>query len=69
MVATMLSLDLTKWDDCRASGRPKARIAADEALADATGVEGLPTIDVEGERVVGELDEASATALLARHGH
>jgi protein-disulfide isomerase len=69
MVATKLSLDLAKWDDCRGSDRPKARITADEALADATGVDGLPTIDVEGERVVGELDETSAAALIARHGH
>jgi len=66
-VALQLALDMTKFDECRKSDRPGARIATDGKLADETKVAGLPTIDVEGERHVGALDEGDAERLLARH--
>ncbi len=66
-VAKEVGLDLAQFEACRASDRPTKRIAADEALASAVKVEGLPTIDFDGERHVGALDEKSAKALLARH--
>lgn len=67
IVALKLGLDIQKYDACTASGRAKPRIEADRALAVATRVPGLPTIDLDGERHVGALDEESAAAFLARH--
>jgi protein-disulfide isomerase/uncharacterized membrane protein len=67
MVALELSLDVDAFSACQASPRPKKRIETDIKLADSTGVEALPTIDMEGERYVGQLDDASAAAFLARH--
>jgi protein-disulfide isomerase/uncharacterized membrane protein len=66
-VALQLALDMSKYDECRKSERPHTRIVKDAELADATKVGGLPTIDVEGERHVGALDEKAAEALLSRH--
>lgn len=66
-VAASLGLDLTKYDACCTSGRAKPRIDGDKALAVSTKVPGLPTIDLDGERHVGALDEAAAAAFLARH--
>ena len=66
-VALQLSLDMSKYDECRKSERPQARITKDAQLADETKVAGLPTIDVEGERHVGALDPSDAERLLSRH--
>ena len=66
-VAASLGLDVPKWEACMTSGRAKPRIDADKELAAATKVPGLPTIDLDGERHVGALDEAAAAAFLARH--
>ena len=66
-IAEQLGLDMSKFDECRSSGRPKERLAKDAELADKTKVSGLPTIDVEGERHVGALDRVHAEALLSRH--
>lgn len=66
-VATSVGLDLQKFDECSKSGRSKKRIDDDKALAVATKVPGLPTIDLDGERHVGALDAAAAAAFLARH--
>jgi protein-disulfide isomerase len=66
-VAVSLGIDIPKWEACFTSGRAKKRIDEDVALANATKVPGLPTIDLDGERHVGALDEASAKAFLARH--
>jgi protein-disulfide isomerase/uncharacterized membrane protein len=65
--AQAVGLDLAKFDECRKSGRQKKRIEDDKALAVATKVPGLPTIDLDGERHVGALDVAGAAAFLARH--
>jgi len=65
--AITLGLDVKKFVDCCQSERPKKRIDDDKALATATKVPGLPTIDLEGERHVGALDEAGAKTFLARH--
>lgn len=67
MVALELSLDVDAFTACQASAAPKKRIEADIKLADSTGVDALPTLDMEGERYVGQLDDASAAAFLARH--
>jgi protein-disulfide isomerase/uncharacterized membrane protein len=66
-VAQTVGLDLAKFDECTKSGRTKPRIEGDKALAVATKVPGLPTIDLDGERHVGALDAAAAAAFLARH--
>ncbi len=66
-IAADIGLDLARFDACRASDRPKKRIEDDKALASSSGVKGLPTIDFEGERHVGLLDEGGAAALLAKH--
>jgi hypothetical protein len=62
-----LGLDVKKFLDCCQSDRPKKRIDDYKALATATKVQGLPTIDLEGERHVGALDDAGARTFLARH--
>ncbi len=66
-VVDKLGLDLAKYDACVASDRPSQRIAVDRALLDKTGFVGLPTIDLEGERWLGMLNDAQADAFLARH--
>lgn len=66
-VAASLGLDVEKWEACVVSGRAKPRLDADKELAEATKVPGLPTIDLDGERHVGALDDATAAAFLARH--
>jgi protein-disulfide isomerase/uncharacterized membrane protein len=66
-VAEDLKLDLGKYDACVASDRPTKRIEADKALLESTGFRGLPTMDLEGERSLGLLDDAHADAFLARH--
>lgn len=66
-IAMSLGLDVNKFLECCNSDRPKKRIDDDKALATATKVQGLPTIDLEGERHVGALDEAGAATFLARH--
>jgi protein-disulfide isomerase/uncharacterized membrane protein len=70
IVASELSLDVDAFNACQESARPKQRIETDIKLADSTGVEALPTIDMEGERYVGQLDDTAAAAFVARHtGH
>lgn len=66
-VAEKVGLDLGKFDACVASDRPAKRIEADRALLEQTGFRGLPTMDLEGERSLGLLDDAKADAFLARH--
>jgi len=66
-IAMSLGLDINKFLECCNSERPKKRIEDDRALATATKVAGLPTIDLEGERHVGALNEAEAVSFLARH--
>jgi protein-disulfide isomerase len=68
-IALTIGLDSAKYDACRKSERPKKRIEADVALASQLKVEGLPTIDLDGERHIGALDEEHAAAFLARHVH
>lgn len=67
LVALQLGLDMAKFDACRASEAPKKRIEADAKLADKLQVQGLPTLDLEGERHVGALDDVAAAAWIARH--
>jgi uncharacterized membrane protein/predicted DsbA family dithiol-disulfide isomerase len=68
-IALTIGLDSAKYDACRKSERPKKRIEADVALASQLKVEGLPTIDLDGERHIGALDDERAAAFLARHVH
>lgn len=67
LVALQLSLDMTKYDACRTSAAPLKRLEDDAKLADKLKVEGLPTLDLEGERHVGALDDHTAVAWIARH--
>ena len=66
-VAAKIGLDLARFDECCKSERPKKRIDDDKALAVSSKVPGLPTIEFDGERHVGALDEKGAAAFLARH--
>ena len=66
-VAAEVGLDLAQYDACRASDRPRQRIEADTALYKSTNVPGLPTLELDGERHIGALDEPSAAAFLAKH--
>ena len=66
-IVMSLGLDVNKFLECCKSERPMKRIDDDKALAVATKVAGLPTIDLEGERHVGALTDAEAVAFLARH--
>ncbi|MGZ3449558.1 MAG: vitamin K epoxide reductase family protein [Polyangiales bacterium] len=68
-IALTIGLDSERYDACRKSERPKKRIEADVALASQLKVEGLPTIDFDGERHIGALDDERAAAFLARHVH
>jgi protein-disulfide isomerase len=51
--AKELGLDVAKFKAARTSGRFKARIQEDQALAAAVGAEGTPTMFVNGTKVVG----------------
>lgn len=66
-VAGEIGLDLAKFDACRTSERPKKRIETDVALYKSTNVPGLPTLELDGERHIGALDEQSAASWLAQH--
>ncbi len=66
-VVEKLGLDVAKFDACVTSDRPTKRLAASKALLDKTGFVGLPTVDLEGERSLGLLDDAHAEAFLGRH--
>lgn len=66
-MAGEVGLDLAKYDECRKSDRPAKRIEADTALYKSTEVPGLPTLELDGERHIGALDDKSAPAFLAKH--
>ena len=51
--AKELGLDLPRFKASVASGRNKARIQEDDALAGRLGIDGTPTLVVNGEKVVG----------------
>ena len=51
--AKELGLDLAKFEAARQSGRGRARIQEDQAVAGRIGVGGTPTLFVNGERIVG----------------
>lgn len=53
---------MAKYDACRTSAAPLKRLEDDAKLADRLKVEGLPTLDLEGERHVGALDDHTAVA-------
>jgi protein-disulfide isomerase len=65
--AEQIGLDLSRFEDCRKSDRPSVRIEADKRLFTETHARGLPTIDLDGERHAGALDEKSAKELFDRH--
>jgi protein-disulfide isomerase len=52
-LAKELGLDLARFDAARQSDRALSRIKEDVALAGRMGVNGTPTMFVNGERVVG----------------
>lgn len=58
------SLDVAAFESCYAQARPRARIAASNALADEAGVRATPTFFVQGQRVQGALPLETFRALL-----
>lgn len=66
-VATDIGLDMPKFDACKQSDRPKKRIDTDTALYKSTNVPGLPTLELDGDRHIGALDDQSAAAWLSQH--
>lgn len=57
--AVGVGVNSSEFDACLASKVPDARIAADTALLDAAGFEGLPTTYVGDKRLLGAVSEAA----------
>ncbi len=57
--AVGVGVNPSEFDACLASKAPDARIAADTALLDAAGFEGLPTTYVGDKRLLGAVSEAA----------
>jgi protein-disulfide isomerase len=64
--AQELGLDLAKFRAAVASGKYKARIQEDDALATSLGVDGTPTMLVNGEPVVGAVPFENFKAVIDR---
>ncbi len=63
-LAREAGLDVAAFESCYAQARPRARIAASNALADESGVRATPTFFVQGQRVQGALPLETFRALL-----
>jgi protein-disulfide isomerase len=64
--AKELGLDLSKFEAARQSGRGRARIQEDQAVAGRIGVGGTPTLFVNGERIVGAVPFEQIKAVIDR---
>jgi protein-disulfide isomerase len=64
--ARRVGLDLKAWKAAVASGRAKARIAEDQALANRVGANGTPTMFVNGEKVEGAVPFETLKAAIDR---
>ncbi len=64
--ARELGLDLKRFAEARASGRARARIAEDQALASRIGATGTPTMFVNGEKVEGAVPYPMLKAAIDR---
>jgi len=65
-LARDVGLDVAKFDAARKSGRGRARIQEDQAIAGRVGVDGTPTLFVNGERVVGAVPFETLKAAIDR---
>jgi len=65
-LAKDLGLDMAKFEASQQSGRGKARIQEDQAVAGRIGVSGTPTLFVNGERVVGAVPFETIKAVIDR---
>jgi protein-disulfide isomerase len=65
-IAKEVGLDLARFDASTASGRAKARIQEDQAVAARVGAGGTPTMFVNGERVVGAVPYEQLKAVVDR---
>jgi protein-disulfide isomerase len=65
-LAKELGLDMTRFEAARQSGRGRARIQQDQAVANRIGVGGTPTLFVNGERVVGAVPFETLKAVIDR---
>lgn len=64
--AREIGLDLPRFKATVASGKWKARIQEDDALASRLGIDGTPTLVVNGEKVVGAVPFESLKAVIDR---
>jgi len=64
--AKELGLDVGRFDASRQSGRGRARIQEDQAVAGRIGVDGTPTLFVNGERIVGAVPFDTIKAAIDR---
>ncbi len=64
--ARELGLDLGRFKAAVASGKFKARIREDDALAGRLGIDGTPTLVVNGEKVVGAVPFENLKAVIDR---
>jgi protein-disulfide isomerase len=64
--AKELNLDLARFEASRQSGKGRARIQQDQEIAGRVGVNGTPTMFVNGERVVGAVPFETLKAAIDR---
>jgi protein-disulfide isomerase len=64
--AKELGLDMAKFEAARQSGRGRARIQEDQAVAGRVGASGTPTLFVNGERIVGAVPFEQIKAAIDR---
>jgi len=64
--AKEIGLDVARFDEARQSERALARIREDQALANRIGVNGTPTMFVNGERIVGAVQFTELKSVIDR---
>jgi protein-disulfide isomerase len=64
--AQELGLDMPRFKAALSSGKHRARIQEDDALASRLGIEGTPTMVVNGEQVVGAVPFENLKAVIDR---
>lgn len=52
-MATAIGLDVVAWDACRATGKEQAAVRSETAQGVASGVNSTPTLNLNGEVIVG----------------
>ncbi len=65
-LAKEIGLDVAKFEAARKSGRGTARIQEDQAIAQRNGVDGTPTLFVNGERIVGAVPYEQIKSVIDR---